>query len=284
MHSVERAARLNGCQGCARLGNPGEQGLNIAIGWRASSMAHNALRTLRLAPSGAWVMVPLDHGISMGPLPGLADARAPLRAAADGGATCVTVHKGLVPHAAAVADRVGVLLHLSASSDAAPDPHDKRLVATVEEALRLGCDAVSIHVNVGSATEARQLEDAGRVATACAAWGVPLVTMAYPRGPKVKDPHDPALVAHAARLAAELGADAVKVPYTGSAESFRDVVQGCPVPVLVAGGPRASRFDAFLADLQGARRAGAAGCSTGRNVFQHPDPVSAVRAVAAVFR
>lgn len=247
-------------------------------------MASNALRTSRLATGGRWIMVPLDHGISMGPLPGLTDIRIPLRAAADGGATCVTLHKGLVPAAAAFADRLGILLHLSASSDGAPDPHDKRLVATVEESLRLGCDGVSIHVNVGSATEARQLEDAGRVATACTEWSVPLVTMAYPRGPQVTDPQDPALLAHAARLAAELGADAVKVPYSGSPDTFRDVVQGCPVPVIVAGGKRKESFAALLDDLHGARKAGAAGCSIGRNVFQHADPKAAVAAVAAVFK
>src|SRR5688572_10886376 len=247
-------------------------------------MATNLLRTARLARGGAWVMVRLDHGVSMGPLPGLEDPRAALRAAADGGATCVTMHKGLVPFAAPFADRLGVMLHLSASSDSAPDSQDKRIVATVEEALRMGCDGVSIHVNVGSATEARQLEEAGRVATACTEWGVPLVTMAYPRGPKVTNPHDPKLLAHAARLAAELGADAVKVPYSGSSETFRDVVQGCPVPVLVAGGPKKGDFKALLADLKGARKAGAAGASIGRNVFQHPDPKAAVAAVAAVFK
>lgn len=229
-------------------------------------------------------MVPLDHGISMGPVAGLEDPRQALRAAADGEATCVTMHKGLVPLAAPFADRLGILVHLSASTDTGPDGHDKRLVATVEEALRLGCDGVSIHVNVGAATEPRQLEDAGRVATACGEWGVPLVTMAYPRGPKVTDPHDPALLAHAARLAAELGADAVKVPYSGDPGTFRDVVQGCPVPVLVAGGPKRASFDALVADLQDARKAGAAGCSIGRNVFQHPDPAAAVRRLADVFR
>ena len=247
-------------------------------------MAANAVRILRLARQGRWVMVPLDHGISMGPVAGLADPRRALEAAAAGGATCVTLHKGLVPLAAPFADRLGVLLHLSASTDTGPDGHDKRLVATVEEALRLGCDGVSIHVNVGAATEARQLEDAGRVATACTEWGVPLVTMAYPRGPKVTDPHDPVLLAHAARLAAELGADAVKVPYSGDPATFRDVVRGCPVPVLVAGGPKRASFDLLVADLEGARKAGAAGCSIGRNVFQHPDPAAAVRRLAAVFR
>jgi class I fructose-bisphosphate aldolase len=245
-------------------------------------MAFSELRTSRLTRGGMWVMVPLDHGVSMGPAPGLAAPRETLAAVA-GHATCVTLHKGLVREAAPFANRLGILLHLSASTDGAPDPQDKRLVATVEEALRLGCDGVSIHVNVGSLTEARQLEDAGRVATACNEWGVPLVTMAYPRGPKVTDPHDPALVAHAARLAAELGADAVKVPYTGSPDTFRDVAKGCPVPILVAGGPRKGSLDALLDDLRGARRAGARGCSVGRNVFQHADPAAAAAAVARVF-
>jgi class I fructose-bisphosphate aldolase len=248
-------------------------------------MAANAVRIPRLTRGGRWVMVPLDHGISMGPAPGLVDPRAALRAAAAGGATCVTLHKGLVPLAAAeCAGKLGVMLHLSASTDTGPDGHDKRLVATVEEALRLGCDGVSIHVNVGAASEHHQLEDAGKVAMACNEWGVPLVTMAYPRGPKVTNPHDPALLSHAARLAAELGADAVKVPYSGSPATFRDVVQGCPVPVLVAGGPKRGSFDDLLRDLKDARAAGAAGASIGRNVFQHPDPKAAVAAVAAVFQ
>jgi fructose-bisphosphate aldolase/2-amino-3,7-dideoxy-D-threo-hept-6-ulosonate synthase len=246
-------------------------------------MAANAIRLLRLArPGGPILMVPMDHGVSAGPIEGIAQPAKTLAAVA-GAATCVTVHKGLVPLCAPFADRLGVLLHLSASTDTGPDPHEKRLVGTVEEALRLGCDGVSIHVNVGSATEPRQLEDAGRVSTACSEWGVPLVSMMYPRGPKVKDPHDPALVAHAARLGAELGSDAVKVPFTGKAETFRDAVQGCPVPVIVAGGPRRDSFEAFLADLKAARQAGARGVSIGRNIFQHPRPGEAMAAIARVF-
>jgi len=228
-------------------------------------------------------MVPLDHGISMGPAPGLEDPARVLAAVADD-ATCVTLHKGLLAHAEPYADRLGVLMHLSASTDAAPDPHDKRLVGTVEEAVRRGCDGVSIHVNVGAATEARMLEDAGRTSTACEAWGMPLVAMMYPRGPHVKDPFDPALVAHAARLGAELGADLVKVPYTGSEASFRRVVEGAVVPVLVAGGPRRPSLESFLEDMRGAVAAGAAGVSVGRNVFQHDEPGTALRAIAALFR
>jgi shikimate kinase len=217
------------------------------------------------------VMLALDHGVTLGPVAGIEDPRAALAAAA-GHATCATVHRGLVGLASEHAASMGVLLHLSAGTAAGPDPHDKRLVASVAEAARLGCDGVSIHLNLGAPTEGRQLEEAGRVAAACGEWGMPLVAMVYPRGPGVPEPAPLERVAHAARLGAELGADAVKVPY---APGFRDVVRGCPVPVLVAGGERRP-LDGFLEELAAARAAGAAGVSVGRNVFQSGDPRGAV--------
>lgn len=243
-------------------------------------MAANALRMRRLAtPNGSLLMLPIDHGISNGPIAGLAEPAAALRAGALGGASCVALQKGLVPLAGLHAGAMGVLLHLSASTDHAPDRNDKRLVATVREAVRLGCDGVSIHVNMGSLTEARQLEDAGRVATECGDLGMPLFAMVYPRGPAIPDPAPASLVAHAARLGAELGADAVKVPFCAA---LRDVVQGCPVPVLVAGGAHRDA-KAFLAQVREARQAGARGVSVGRNVFQAKDPAKAMAAVAKVF-
>lgn len=240
------------------------------------------LRLRRLAPKGTWLMVPLDHGISMGVVPGLERPADVLGLAAHAGATCVALHRGLVHHAARHGGDLGILLHLSASTDHAPDPDDKRLVASVADAVRLGCDGVSVHVNLGAPTEARQVEEAGRVASACQEWGMPLVAMVYPRGPKVKDPFAPHLVAHAARLAAELGADAVKVPYTGSEATFRPVVEGAGIPVLVAGGPRRDDLGSLLADVRAARAAGAAGVSVGRNVFQNAQPREAIAALARV--
>ncbi len=246
-------------------------------------MADNPVRMARLrSPAGSIRMVPMDHGVSMGPVAGVADPAATLRAVA-AGATCVTVHKGLARAVAPHAADLGLLLHLSASTDVAPDGDDKRLVATVEEALKLGFDGVSTHCNLGATTEARMVESLGRVSTACNEWGVPHVAMVYPRGPDVHDPFDPVLVAHAARLGAELGADVVKVPYTGSPDSFRPAVEGAGVPVIVAGGPRRDSLDDLLEALRGARRAGAAGVSVGRNVFQHDDPAAAVAAVAEIF-
>lgn len=242
-------------------------------------------RSRRLArlmtPEGNFRMVPLDHGMSMGPVPGLADPALTAKALAAAGASCFTAHKGLVPAVADAVGGAGLLLHLSASTDVAADPNDKRIVASVDEAIRLGCDGVSLHLNLGSATEARQLEEAGRVAAACDAWGMPLVAMVYPRGPKVKDPRDPKLVAHAVRLAYELGCDAVKVPFTGTAATFQIACTAAPIPVLAAGGPDDAK--GFLAAMRAAHGGGARGFSAGRNLFQQPEGARRMRELCKVF-
>jgi len=87
---------------------------------------------------------------------------------------------------------------------------------------------------------------------------------------------------HAARAAAELRARIVQTPYTGTPETFREVVRGCPVPLLVAGGPRASPPETFLETVRGAIAAGAAGVSAGRNLFQHPDPAALATRVGEI--
>ena len=133
---------------------------------------------------------------------------------------------------------VGLIIHLSGSTSLSPYPNAKTLVCTVEEALKLGADALSIHINIGNGSEREMLADLGRVAREAREWGMPLLAMMYPRGEKIKDEFDPQVIMHVARLGAELGADIVKVSYTGSVESFRKVVAGCPVPVVIAGGPK----------------------------------------------
>ena len=81
------------------------------------------------------------------------------------------------------------------------------------------------------------LRDLGETAKQCYFWGMPLLAMMYCRGPKVKSEYGVGVVKHAARVAAELGADIAKVAYTGSPETFAEVVDGCPIPVVIAGGP-----------------------------------------------
>lgn len=235
-----------------------------------------------LGADGRGVVVPMDHGVSDGPLAGLERPAETTAAVVRGGADSVIVHKGIVRTIAPQLGDVGFWLHVSAGTALNPDPNDKVLVATVEEAIRLGADGISIHVNVGSPQESKMLADLGRIATECDTLGMPLLAMMYPRGHDIRSPHDAQHVKRVARLGYELGADVVKVPYTGDAESFREVVRGVDVPVLISGGPKADDEKTFLLQIAGSLEAGGAGVSVGRNFWQHRNPAAMTRAAARV--
>ena len=230
--------------------------------------------------TGKSVIVPMDHGISVGPILGITNMKEAMKQVADGGANAVVVHKGIVArgHRGGGPD-MGLIVHMSASTSLSPEPNAKTLVCTVEEAIKLGADAVSVHVNIGDDREKEMLSDMGKVAREASEWGMPLLAMIYPRGKKIKDEYAPDAVKHAARLGAELGADIVKVSYTGSPDTFREVVEGCHIPVIIAGGPKMDSDRDILEMVKGAMDAGASGTSIGRNVFQHDNPTKIVKAL-----
>jgi fructose-bisphosphate aldolase/2-amino-3,7-dideoxy-D-threo-hept-6-ulosonate synthase len=228
------------------------------------------------------IIVPMDHGVSNGPIAGLIDMAQAVNLVAEGGANAVVGHVGLALHGHRQGGRdVGLILHLSASTSIGPDPNEKVLVNSVTNALKMGADAVSMHVNIGADSEARMLQDLGNVAVECMEWGMPLLAMMYPRGKNITRENDVEQVKLAARVAAELGADIVKTVYTGDPESFREVTRGCPVPVVVAGGSKTDDRTT-LELIEGAMAGGAAGISIGRNAFQHRTPARFVRAAACI--
>lgn len=229
------------------------------------------------------VIIPMDHGISIGPVKGIVNLVDMVNRVADGGANAVLLQKGMAKHGHRGYGRdIGLIIHMSASTSIGPDPNDKVQVCTVEEAIRMGADAVSVHINIGSDTESDQLEKLGSVARQCDDWGMPLIAMMYPRGKDIKNPNDPELVAHVARAGAELGADIIKTNFTGDVDTFRTVVEGCPAPVVMAGGPRASTDEEFLAMVRSALDAGGRGVAIGRNVFQHENPTAMTRALTLI--
>ncbi len=233
--------------------------------------------------TGKTVIIPMDHGVSMGPIEGIINIRETIDKIANGGANAIIIHKGLVRHGHRRRGKdVGLIVHLSASTSLSPKPNSKVLVCSVEEAIKLGADGVSVHVNLGDINEDKMLSDFGKVSEKCLEWGMPLVAMMYARGEQIEDPYNPDTVAHCARVAAELGADIVKVAYTGDSDSFRKVVEGCPIPVVIAGGPKMGNDKEILEMVEGAMKAGAAGVSIGRNAFQHEDPEKIVRAITAI--
>lgn len=222
--------------------------------------------------------IPMDHGISNGPIKGLEDIHSVIYECSSAGLTCVLVNKGIIKSMPRPPN-IGLIAHFSASTSIGPAPNRKILIGTVEEAIRLGADAVSLHINIGSKEEPEMLQKLGIISDKCDEWSVPLVAMMYPRGENIKNPHDPEIVAHAARVGAEAGADVVKTVYTGDPASFRRVVRGCPVPIVIAGGPKANTDREILEMCEGAMMAGAKGVTFGRNIFQHKNPPTIVRAL-----
>jgi len=154
------------------------------------------------------------------------------------------------------------------------------IVCTVEEAIALGADAVSIHINLGAPNESGMLESAGKIVRDCNRWGMPLLVMIYPRGKGI-NPTAPETVGHCVRVAEELGADLIKTNYTGDPESFADIVSACSVPVFIAGGEKAGDLET-LEIIRDSVRAGGAGVCVGRNAFQRKDPRAFVEALCRV--
>ncbi|MDY0131397.1 MAG: 2-amino-3,7-dideoxy-D-threo-hept-6-ulosonate synthase [Desulforegulaceae bacterium] len=229
------------------------------------------------------IIVPMDHGITVGPIEGIKNMKDAVNKIAKGGANAVIEHKGAVEDGLrGKGPDIGLIVHLSASTAMSVYPNAKTIVCSVEEAIRLGADAVSVHVNLGNGEEKNMLKDFGKITYEARSWGIPVLAMMYPRGERIKDEYDPEVVKHAARVGAEMGADIVKVSYTGSPESFREVVEGCFVPVVIAGGAKMDSDKDILEMVKGSLDAGGSGVSIGRNVFQHRSPEKIVRAFSAL--
>jgi len=232
--------------------------------------------------TGRTVIIPMDHGVTLGPIKGLTDMGRTVDLVASGGANAVVGHMGLALHGHRGYGRdIGLILHLSASTCLGPDPNNKVLVNSVERAIKMGADGVSVHINIGAEDEAAMLTDLGDVSQKCMEWGMPLLAMMYARGPNIKDETNVEAVKIAARVGAELGADIVKTSYTGDPESFKEVVEGCPAPVVIAGGSKLGDLET-LRMIEGSIKAGAAGLSIGRNAFQHEHPDRLVKAACAI--
>jgi 2-amino-4,5-dihydroxy-6-oxo-7-(phosphonooxy)heptanoate synthase len=246
-------------------------------------MSPRSLRIRRLCRDTGLLAVALDHSTTDGSIVRSHSLDALIGDLAGNGADAVILHQGALRH---VDPRwfvsMSLVVHLSASTVVAPDPDDKVLVGSVESAIRLGADAVSVQLNLGSATEPGQLRALAKVARACDRWQIPLVAMTYPRGPKVANPRDPELVAHAVAVAVDLGADVVKTVCPSPVEELDSITRRCPVPLLVAGGPVRATANEVLADVENAMRFGAAGVAIGRNIFEAAQPGAMTRKIADV--
>lgn len=250
------------------------------------------VRLARILRRDHVVMIPFDDDLINGPFEGLLDPLDGIRKVADH-VNAVLGFRRLFELYTRDGITLPFVMNLTGST-VRRDHTRKVIVGSVETALRTGCDAVALHVNLSSKHESSMLGALGIVGEACDRLGMPLAAIMYPR--REQDGRDDnymalkrdrteeyvELVQHCVRIAVELGADLVKTQYTGDVQSFGSVVAAAMgTPVVIAGGPKSSAEQALL-NAHGAIQAGATGVCYGRNSYNRTDIAGFVRSLSAV--
>jgi DhnA family fructose-bisphosphate aldolase class Ia len=250
------------------------------------------LRLRRLVDRhGVTIICALDHGMTSPRfLEPLADIETRTREAVAGGANAIMISKGMCRIAEpAFAPDTAVCIMLSASSRPQKDRPDIVAIAQVEEALRLGADAVVLYVSLEGEDEPRMLQTLAEAGRECERLGIPLIAEAefpttYASVEGLTSQYGFEYLQRNVRICAELGADLVKTNWSGDGESFGLLVECANgLPVVLAGGSRISDRE-LLERQESAMQAGAVGCSVGRNIFMHERPEAITRALARVIR
>ena len=240
------------------------------------------------------LVVAFDHALVLGPIPGTEDPLRQIRRFSQADVDAVLLNLGLIRRFAdsdlagplpALIARIDWTTVWSAITSNGTGELRSSLVARPEDALRHGADAVLTYMVVGTGDadfESKEVARTAEVARECERIGIPLIVESLARGKNVQNPGDPKWLNLHTRMAAELGADAVKTDYTGDPVTMRSVVEGCPIPILVLGGSRQGSDDEALQMIHDAVLAGAAGVFFGRNVFQAADMESFLQRARAV--
>lgn len=234
--------------------------------------------------SGRGLIVPLDHGLTMGPIAGLESVRRIAGWIQQPGINGVVVHKGLAER---LADRGllhgrGLMIHLNGMHGMAADADRKERLTSVRAAVRLGADAVSLQLNFDGTNDAHNLTQLGAVVDEAQSFGLPVLTMLYDKTPATDRNRALTRQRHLMRLCIELGSDALKVGLPATSRDVAEILADLAedVRIFFAGGALTS--DAALIELtRTARVFGAAGLCVGRNVFQRPAPSPLLGQLAA---
>jgi class I fructose-bisphosphate aldolase len=233
------------------------------------------------------LIVAYSHGVLMGPQPGMQSLDEMRRVSlALHRANGLMISPGLVTQledSFIGHERPSLIVHLdyqSYSRDIMPYAEGATVdMARIEEVVAAGADGVMTYLYMGyEDPEREKMEIArnARIARACERWGV--ILMIEPRsareGRNPADKTDPKILGLYCRVSAEIGADLVKCIHPGTEEALRNVIEGCPATVLVAGGSRAETPERAYARAESAMRAGAAGLVYGRNIYESADPAA----------
>ena len=258
----------------------------------ATTQVGTAMRLKRVIdPAGVSIICALDHGMTsptfLEPLAAIGARTAEVVA---GGANVIMMSKGMIRLAEpAFSPTTSLALLLSASANPADPQPEVIQIAQVEEAVRLGADAVVLFTALGGDTEAGMIRTLAGVGRECAAMGMPLIAEAefpttYAAVEQLKEQYGFEYLRRNVRLCAELGADIVKTNWPGDGDSFARLVEAAAgIPLVLAGGSRLGDRE-LLQRMEAATAAGGIGCSVGRNIFMHRSPEAITRALSRVIR
>lgn len=227
---------------------------------------------------GKALFLPIDHGYFQGPTHKLEEPKKtvePLMPYADG----IMLTRGVLRSCIDPTNTKPIILRVSGgTSVVGEDLSNEGIITSVKEAIRLDVSAVSISIFVGSKHEHESLTNLSRLVDECEEYGIPV--MAVTAVGKELEKIDARYLALSSRIAAELGARVVKTYYCK--EDFEKVVRGCPVPVIIAGGPKVDSEIEVFEWVYDALRKGAIGVNLGRNIWQHAYPVAMIRAIRGI--
>lgn len=225
---------------------------------------------------GKCFYLPIDHGYFLGPTRKLekpGETIAPLLPYAD----ALFVTRGVLRAAVDPVGSVPVILRVSGGSSVLTDLSNEEITTSTEEILRLNASAVGVSIFLGTDHEKQTVLNLAKLVNELSTYGIPV--MAVTAVGKELEKRDARFLALAARIFAEIGADVVKTYWC---EDFEKVVEGCPVPVVMAGGPKVDTEKQVFDFVYDGMQRGASGLNLGRNVWQNPHPVAMMRALEAI--
>lgn len=233
--------------------------------------------------SGHLLAIALDHAVAWGVIEGIEKIQITLDTVAASEPDAITIQKGIAEKCMGKwAGHQPFILKCSSFSPFYPcyDGY----TGAVEDAIRLGADAVALGVTIGGKEQPELLKNLAIFTENASSYGLPVVTHIYPKGDLIpsSERYSYKHVAYAARAAAELGVDIVKTFYTGDPVSFRMVIEACPAYVVVSGGPKLDKLEDVFRMTRDAMDSGAAGITYGRNVWQRSNVGLVIKALKAI--
>ncbi|MCY0989616.1 aldolase [Nannocystis sp. ILAH1] len=221
--------------------------------------------------SGRGIIVPIDHGLTIGPIDGLDSMTRIARWIGHPGITGIVAHKGMVERLGSrnLLRRVGVMVQLNGMTSLAPEPDRKERLTSIETALRLGADAVSLQINFDGKNDAHNLTQLGAVVDEAQRLGLPVLTMLYDKVPCDGEEARARRLRHLMRACVELGTDALKLAAPTDIAQLPSLLDGIRehTSIFFAGGEVCSEGQLLELATQVVAY-GAAGLCVGRNVFQ----------------